>query len=78
MPKMKTKSSAKGRFRLTAKGKVRRNYAGKRPLALLLVFILGISISFETTEIQACSGGRACPLKRRRALFQAAVVIATG
>ena len=30
MPKMKTKSSAKGRFRLTAKGKVRRNYAGKR------------------------------------------------
>lgn len=30
MPKLKTKSSAKGRFRLTAKGKVRRNFAGKR------------------------------------------------
>jgi len=30
MPKMKTKSSAKGRFRLTATGKVRRNFAGKR------------------------------------------------
>ena len=30
MPKLKTKSSAKGRFRLSAKGKVKRNYAGKR------------------------------------------------
>ena len=30
MPKMKTKSSAKKRFRLTATGKVLRQYAGKR------------------------------------------------
>ncbi len=30
MPKLKTKSSTKGRFSLTAKGKVRRHYAGKR------------------------------------------------
>ncbi|MDP6563994.1 MAG: 50S ribosomal protein L35 [Alphaproteobacteria bacterium] len=30
MPKLKTKSSAKKRFRLTAKGKVRRQQAGKR------------------------------------------------
>ncbi len=30
MPKMKTKSSAKKRFRLTAKGKVRANPAFKR------------------------------------------------
>ena len=30
MPKLKTKSSTKGRFRLTATGKVRRHYAGKR------------------------------------------------
>ena len=30
MPKMKTKSSAKKRFRLTASGKVRANFAGKR------------------------------------------------
>ncbi len=30
MPKMKTKSSAKKRFRLTASGKVRRQHAGKR------------------------------------------------
>ena len=30
MPKLKTKSSTKGRFRLTATGKVRRNHAGKR------------------------------------------------
>ena len=30
MPKLKTKSSIKGRFRLTASGKVRRNQAGKR------------------------------------------------
>lgn len=29
MPKLKTKSSAKKRFSLTATGKVRRNYAGK-------------------------------------------------
>ena len=29
MPKLKTKSSAKKRFSLTASGKVRRNYAGK-------------------------------------------------
>ena len=29
MPKMKTKSGAKKRFRLTANGKVRRNQAGK-------------------------------------------------
>ena len=30
MPKMKTKSSAKKRFRLTGTGKVRRQHAGKR------------------------------------------------
>ncbi len=30
MPKMKTKSSVKKRFRLTATGKVRRQYAGKQ------------------------------------------------
>jgi len=30
MPKMKTKSSAKKRFRLTATGKVRANFACKR------------------------------------------------
>ncbi len=30
MPKLKTKSGAKKRFRLTATGKVRRNYACKR------------------------------------------------
>ncbi|NQV45787.1 MAG: 50S ribosomal protein L35 [Rhodospirillales bacterium] len=30
MPKMKTKSSAKKRFRLTASGKVRANFAGKQ------------------------------------------------
>ncbi len=30
MPKMKTKSSAKKRFRLTAKGKVRASFAGKQ------------------------------------------------
>ena len=30
MPKMKTKSGAKKRFRLTASGKVRRNQANKR------------------------------------------------
>ncbi|MEK9722723.1 MAG: 50S ribosomal protein L35 [Rhodospirillaceae bacterium] len=30
MPKMKTKSSAKKRFRLTASGKVRANPSGKR------------------------------------------------
>ena len=30
MPKMKTKSGAKKRFRLTAKGKVRAGQAGKR------------------------------------------------
>ena len=30
MPKMKTKSSTKRRFRITAKGKVRANPAGKR------------------------------------------------
>ncbi|MDJ0948808.1 MAG: 50S ribosomal protein L35 [Alphaproteobacteria bacterium] len=30
MPKLKTKSSTKRRFRLTAKGKVRMNPAGKR------------------------------------------------
>ena len=29
MPKMKTKSSAKKRFRLTASGKVRANFANK-------------------------------------------------
>ncbi len=29
MPKMKTKSSAKKRFRLTASGKVRANFASK-------------------------------------------------
>ena len=32
MPKMKTKSSAKKRFRLTASGKVRHNVANKRHL----------------------------------------------
>ena len=30
MPKMKTKSSVKKRFKLTASGKVRRTYAGKQ------------------------------------------------
>ncbi len=30
MPKLKTKSSVKGRFKLTATGKVKRNVAGKR------------------------------------------------
>ena len=30
MPKLKTKSSAKKRFRLTAKGKVKMSQAGKR------------------------------------------------
>jgi len=30
MPKLKTKSSAKKRFRLTAKGKVKKSQAGKR------------------------------------------------
>ena len=30
MPKLKSKSGAKKRFRLTASGKVRRNQAGKR------------------------------------------------
>ena len=30
MPKLKTKASAKKRFRLTATGKVRRQHAGKR------------------------------------------------
>ena len=30
MPKMKTKSSAKKRFSLTATGKVRRSHAGKQ------------------------------------------------
>ena len=30
MPKLKTKSGAKKRFRLTASGKVRRQMAGKR------------------------------------------------
>lgn len=30
MPKLKTKSGAKKRFRLTASGKVRANQAGKR------------------------------------------------
>ena len=30
MPKLKTKSSAKKRFSLTATGKVRMNHAGKR------------------------------------------------
>ena len=30
MPKLKTKSGAKKRFRLTASGKVRRNYGYKR------------------------------------------------
>ncbi|TAE32420.1 MAG: 50S ribosomal protein L35 [Alphaproteobacteria bacterium] len=30
MPKMKTKSSIKGRFSLTGTGKVRRNHAGKQ------------------------------------------------
>jgi len=30
MPKLKTKSSTKKRFRLTASGKVRRQQAGKR------------------------------------------------
>ena len=30
MPKVKTKSSAKKRFKLTATGKVRMNHAGKR------------------------------------------------
>ncbi len=29
MPKMKTKSSVKGRFKLTATGKIKRNVAGK-------------------------------------------------
>ena len=30
MPKLKTKSGAKKRFRLTGRGKVRAQYAGKR------------------------------------------------
>lgn len=30
MPKMKTKSSVKGRFSLTGTGKIKRNPAGKR------------------------------------------------
>jgi large subunit ribosomal protein L35 len=30
MPKMKTKSSVKKRFKLTATGKVRRSFAGKQ------------------------------------------------
>ena len=30
MPKLKSKSGAKKRFRLTATGKVRRNFSGKR------------------------------------------------
>ena len=30
MPKMKTKSSVKKRFKITASGKVRRAYAGKQ------------------------------------------------
>ncbi|MBN67288.1 MAG: 50S ribosomal protein L35 [Rickettsiales bacterium] len=30
MPKLKTKSSVKGRFSLTAKGKVKANQAGKQ------------------------------------------------
>jgi large subunit ribosomal protein L35 len=30
MPKLKTKSSAKKRFRFTASGKVKRSHAGKR------------------------------------------------
>ena len=30
MPKLKTKSGAKKRFRLTARGRVRAQYAGKR------------------------------------------------
>ncbi len=30
MPKLKTKASAKKRFRLTATGKVRRQHSGKR------------------------------------------------
>lgn len=30
MPKLKTKSGAKKRFKLTASGKVRANHAGKR------------------------------------------------
>ena len=30
MPKMKTKSGAKKRFRLTGSGKIVRNFAGKR------------------------------------------------
>ena len=30
MPKLKTKSSAKKRFRFTSKGKVKRPHAGKR------------------------------------------------
>ena len=30
MPKLKTKSSAKKRFRLTAKGKIKMSQAGKR------------------------------------------------
>ncbi len=30
MPKMKTKSSVKGRFSLTGTGKIKRNFAGKR------------------------------------------------
>ena len=34
MPKMKTKSSVKKRFRLTASGKVRRQQAGKRHMMI--------------------------------------------
>ena len=34
MPKMKTKSSVKKRFRLTASGKVRRQHAGKRHMMI--------------------------------------------
>jgi large subunit ribosomal protein L35 len=34
MPKLKTKSSVKKRFRLTASGKVRRQHAGKRHMMI--------------------------------------------
>jgi len=34
MPKMKTKSSTKGRFRVTASGKILRGYAGKRHMLI--------------------------------------------
>ena len=55
MPKMKTKSGVKKRFKFTATGKVKHGVAGKRHrLAVnlkrfftpLLVFSLGILVSF--------------------------------